>query len=265
MTKVYVKESDLAHHVYQDICEEALQVGEKYGLTDIQINLYNHICRGDFYFRNGDGDMLFNPGSKGIGWYHDRDWVKKQLQPLIKAGLVVFEKVNDCRDGRYTSWYFYDSRYQRKQLIEAGCFASSWRMFTLKEKLDLPDGWFQSETHKAGGLEWSMREGGYYIDFSFKGKKMPYGGTDLGDAILNVFSYIEAIENPYPITEKQKQKIEEDILVAKKEKKRFVKSCYEYAIHTEYSEEQKREWQTIDNYISEMKEKYEIKKIKPLV
>lgn len=260
MATVYVKDSDLAKYVYQDICKEALRVGEEYKLTDVQINLYNHICRGDFYFRNGDGDMFFNPESKGNGWSHDRTWVKKQFRPLIKAGLVVFEKANDCRDGRFTSWYFYDSRYKRKQLIEAGCFASSRKMFTLKEKLDLPDGWFQSKTHKAEELTWSIREGGYYIDFRFKGKKMPYGGTDLGDAIHNVFSYIETIENPYPLTESQKQRIEANVKAVREGKEEYIKLCYEYAIHTEYSEEQRKEWQALTNYIAEMKEKYKKRK-----
>lgn len=257
MTNLYVKDSDLAKYVYDDICEEAEKIGEQYKLTDIQINLYNHICRGDFCFRDGDGDMFFNPNSNGIGWSHDRKWVQKQLRPLLTAGIVTFEKIKNRRNKRYTDWYFYDSRYKREHMVVAGSLSDSRTMFELKKKLNLPDGWFHSPDKKIGDLEWQIDKHGY-IKFRYKGKHILYEGNELNQAVHYISPFVESIENPYTLTAFQKQKIEEDVIAVKEGKKERIGICLKYARETDESRERKRELQEINNYIAEMKEKYEL-------
>ena len=66
--------------------------------------------------RNDVGQLFFDIHAKGIGWSHDRKWVKKQMQRLIKLGLVKHEIRHDCRDSRYTSWYFYDATKELDRL-----------------------------------------------------------------------------------------------------------------------------------------------------
>jgi predicted nucleic-acid-binding Zn-ribbon protein len=59
--------------------------------------------------RNGNGQLFFDINGKGIGYRHDRNWVKKKMKKLIDLELVKFESRHDCRNGKYTSWYFYDA------------------------------------------------------------------------------------------------------------------------------------------------------------
>ena len=125
---------------YEDVCQKAIQIKEQYNLTDTQTLLYNHICRGDFKLRNEDGQKFYDENNNGFGWSGDRKWVKKQLKPLIDANLVAFKSLNDCRDSRYVSWYFYDSNYKLNDLIAASCYVTTYKLAEIKHYLNLPDG-----------------------------------------------------------------------------------------------------------------------------
>lgn len=115
--KVY-KKRDLEDYTYDFICDEALQAQQKFNLNTFQTNIYNHLCQGDFALRNGNGQMFFDPESGGMGHEHDRNWVESHIRPLLKHGLVKIKKgVRDCNGAQYTSWYFYDPRYDLENLI----------------------------------------------------------------------------------------------------------------------------------------------------
>lgn len=172
---VYQKDRNLKDYIYPFMSERGLQVAEEYNLTRTQANLYDFICRGDFKLRNGDGDMFFNPKSKGIGWSHSREWVQKELSPLIHAGLVKLDKVHDCRDARYTSWYFYDSRFELKNLVCSNSFAGVDAIHRIKAKLNLPDGWFDGSPSKQyGDIGWSVGRYGQTA-FNYKGEHIASG------------------------------------------------------------------------------------------
>ncbi len=97
-------------YVPQELHPEAIKVGEDLGLDNETVNIYNSICMGGFNLYNGDGDMFFNPKSEGIGYFHDRNWTKKKLAPLVKAGLVTFESNVAPRDKRYRIYFWYSSK-----------------------------------------------------------------------------------------------------------------------------------------------------------
>lgn len=63
---------------YRGVCQKALDVQKKYKLTDVQTLMYNHICRGDFYFRNGDAQSFYDFKQKGFGWDDSKTWVKRK-------------------------------------------------------------------------------------------------------------------------------------------------------------------------------------------
>lgn len=113
------KKANLEDCTYDYICDEALEIQKKYNLDNIQLNMYNYLCQGDFSSRNGDLQMFFDPNNKGLGWDNSRNYVEKKLKILIKNGLIKVKKgVHDCYDPKYTSWYFYDTRYELNDLID---------------------------------------------------------------------------------------------------------------------------------------------------
>jgi hypothetical protein len=157
---------------YADISNIALNAKEKYNLTDTQTLLYNHICRGDFYLRNETGQKFYDKEHKGFGHPASRDWVKKQFQPLIKAGLVKFKSLNDCRDARYTSWYFYDPKYKLEELIDANCYVSTKKLALIKHYLNLADG-FEKQNIKYNDVEFIYEKNRGYT-FKYKGQDSMY-------------------------------------------------------------------------------------------
>lgn len=172
---------------YNDVCEKALEVKEKCGLTDVQTLLYNHICRGDFKLRNEDGQNFHDKNNNGFGWGGDRNWVKKQLKPLIKDGLVKFESLHDCRDGKYTSWYFYSPEYDINDLVDAGCFVNTELLVKIKHYLNLEDG-FDKKNKTYGDIEFIHNEKGY--TFKYKGQENVYLWDDNGKIVEeNIFIF----------------------------------------------------------------------------
>jgi hypothetical protein len=158
---------------YDNVCQKALDAQKKYNLTDTQTLLYNHICRGDFYLRNEDGEKFYHHHNNGFGWSGDRKWVKKQMQPLVKAGLVKHESLHNCRDPRYTSWVWYDADYDYNELINASCYVTTSKIFMIKHYLNLPDG-FKKKNVTYGDFEfiynnniWSLRYKGQEDNISF--------------------------------------------------------------------------------------------------
>lgn len=117
---------------YDNVCQKALDVQKEFSLTDTQMFLYNHICRGDFKLRNSDGQKFYDRNNEGFGWSGDRKWVKNKFKKLISAGLVNFSSVRNCRDYRYTSWYFYDSNYILNDLVDAGCYVRAHKLAMIK-------------------------------------------------------------------------------------------------------------------------------------
>lgn len=154
---------------YIDVCEKALEAKEKYDLTDTQTLLYNHICRGDFKLRNEDGQNFYDKNNKGFGYSGSREWVKKNFKSLIKNGLVTFESLHDCRDGKYTSWYFYDPNYHLEELIDASCYVSVNKLFMIKYYLNLPDG-FNKRNKTYGDIEFIYNEKAKFQPYTFKYK-----------------------------------------------------------------------------------------------
>lgn len=164
---------------YLDISEKALNAKEKYGLTDVQTLLYNHICRGDFKLRNDQGQKFYDKENEGFGWGGRRMWVKSQFNPLIKKRIVKFKELHDCNDKKYTSWYFYCPGFKLKDLIDAGCYSSVWKLAMLKHYFNLPDGFSKNE--KYGDLEFISNRKGY--SFKYKGEDNIYEWDHRGDGI----------------------------------------------------------------------------------
>ena len=162
---------------YADICEKALQVKEQLKLTDTQTLLYNHICRGDFKLRNEDGQLFYDPKNNGFGWSGDRKWVKKQFQKLIDAGLVAFKSLNDCRDSRYTSWYFYSLDHDINDLVDASCYVTTYKLAEIKNHLNLPDGFDKNTTY--GDVQFIKQKNRY--TFKYKGEKSIYAWDHNGE------------------------------------------------------------------------------------
>lgn len=157
---------------YVNISEKAMNAKKKYKLTDTQTLLYNHICRGDFKLRNEDGQLFYDENNNGFGWSGSRDWVKKQFEPLIKSGIVKFKSLRDCRDGKYTSWYFYDPKFELKELIDASCYVTTHKLAMIKHYLKLPDG-FAKQNKKYGDVEFIFNKKDGYT-FKYKGEESIY-------------------------------------------------------------------------------------------
>lgn len=175
---------------YSDISQKALDVQKEYSLTDIQTHLYNHICRGDFKLRNGDGQSFYDPDHEGFGYHDDRNWVKRQFSKLIRKKLVNFTSLHDCRDGKYTSWYFWDPTYELDDLIDASCYVSTHKIAMIKHYLNLPDG-FEKRNKTYGDLELIYNENRatlpiinpFKYTFKYKGEGSIYGWDMDGQGI----------------------------------------------------------------------------------
>ncbi len=172
---------------YADISDKALQAKEKYNLTDTQTLLYNHICRGDFKLRNEDGQNFYDRDNKGFGWSGSREWVKNQFKELIKVGLVKFESLHDCRDGKYTSWYFYCPEFKLSDLIDASCYVSTHNIAMIKHYLNLPDG-FDKKNKTYGDIEFIHNKKGY--TFKYKGEENIYGWDNNGKGIKSDLTWL---------------------------------------------------------------------------
>ena len=194
---------------YEDISTKALEAKEKYNLTDTQTLLYNHICRGDFKLRNEDGQNFYDKDNNGFGWRGSREWVKKQFQPLIKAGLVKFESIHDCRDGKYTSWYFYCPQFDLNDLIDAFCYVSTGKIAMIKHYLNLPDG-FNKKNQTYGDIEFIHNKKGY--SFKYKGEENIYGWDSNGEGNKRDLTWLTGKQTyNYAIYKEQFQELIHDI------------------------------------------------------
>lgn len=157
---------------YKNIPDEILSFQKEHSLTDVQTLLYNHIVRGDFKLRNEDGQLFYCKENNGFGWSGDRQWVKRQFKKLIDKGLVKFESVKDCRDPRYTSWYFYSPNHDINELVDAGCYVRTWKLAFMKHHLNLPDG-FDKKNKTYGDVEFIYNKKKGYT-FKYKGEENIY-------------------------------------------------------------------------------------------
>jgi len=176
---------------YADVSKISLEAKEKYNLTDTQTLLYNHICRGDFKLRNEDGQNFYDKENNGFGWSGSREWVKKQFTPLIKEGLVKFTSLHDCRDGKYTSWYFYCPQFDLNDLVDASCYASTGKLAMIKHYLKLEDG-FNKKNKIYGDIAFiydeSKKQRGY--TFKYKGEGSIYSWDNNGEGKKQDLSWL---------------------------------------------------------------------------
>lgn len=158
---------------YKNIPDEILAFQKEHNLTDVQTLLYNHIAHGDFKLRNEDGQLFYDKDNRGFGCYGDRKWVKKQFKKLIDKGIVKQDIVYDCRDPRYTSWYFYSSKHNIKDMVNAGCYMRAWLLTHIKHHFNLPDG-FDKKNKTYGDIEFIYHKKKGYT-FKYKGEENIYG------------------------------------------------------------------------------------------
>ena len=158
---------------YSNVCKKALAVQKKYKLSDAQTLMYNHICRGDFYLRNGLGKEMYDLHHDlySDGGSNDRKWVKRQLQILIDAKLVKFEALRNCRSQQCVSWVFYDPKFKYESLVNAECFVTTHALALIKYYLKLPDG-FYKDNKTYGKVKFLYKDGAY--GFEYKGVSHGY-------------------------------------------------------------------------------------------
>ena len=153
---------------YSDISQKALDVKDKYNLSDEQTTLYDLICRGDFKLRNGNIYIDYLDVE-----YLDKDYVNKLLKPLMKDGLVKLEKLHDLpRDWRYTSWYWYCPEFDINSLIDSDDSYYTDLLMFVKETLNLPDG-FDKRNVTYGDITFLCKESDYGYRYSFIYKNEP--------------------------------------------------------------------------------------------
>lgn len=153
---------------YDNICSKALEIQKQLNLTPTQTLLYNHICRGDFYLRNGDGQCFYDINHGGFGYFGSREWMRLQMKKLVSKNIVKFDKIYDCRDPRCTSWVWYDSRAKYENLIDAGRYSSCHALAMVRYYLNLPD-WFPREGKVCDELYIEKNKNG----MTFKYKNIP--------------------------------------------------------------------------------------------
>lgn len=172
---------------YDNICQKALQIKEELNLTDTQTLLYNHICRGDFKLRNEDGQSFYHEDNNGFGWSGDRKWVKAQLKKLIDNNLVKFQSVNDCRDSRYSSWYFFSPEHDINDLVDAGCYVTTSKLAEIKNHFNLPDGFDKNQTY--GDVQFIKHKKKGYT-FKYKGEDSIYSWDHNGKGIKQDLTWL---------------------------------------------------------------------------
>lgn len=96
-------------YVPKTISPKAFELAIKYDLSNLEFNFLNYFYVENKAMRNDVAQLFYEIQHNGIGWSGDRKWVKAQMKKIIDLGLVKFEIRYDCRDSRYTSWYFYDA------------------------------------------------------------------------------------------------------------------------------------------------------------
>lgn len=180
---------------YKDVSEKALNLQKELNLTDVQTLLYNHICRGDFYLRNGDGQSFYDKNTNGFNWTGNREWVKKQFKPLIKNGYVIFESLRNCRSKRYTSWVFYAKEFEYKSLMDASSYLYTDRLAKIKTKFNIPDGCPKNTLF--GDVEFVQDKNGYAL--KYKGEMNtyfwnPYGGRTKFDKVQYHYRFQRVIQ-----------------------------------------------------------------------
>lgn len=104
---------------------KSICIESNFKVTNIQANILNHLLDSNIFLSNGDGSMFYNLKEKGIGWSHSRDWVKSQLGPFIKSGLINFKSVPSSRDNRYRIWYFFENNDVNNDLFKKYCTSHS--------------------------------------------------------------------------------------------------------------------------------------------
>lgn len=109
MTYIPLVVEEVKEYVPKVTNSKALELAIKHDLTVLEFSFLNYFYETSKALRNDKGQTFFDMNSKGIGWQYDRKWVKRKMQRLIDLGLVKHEIRYDCRDPRYTSWYFYDA------------------------------------------------------------------------------------------------------------------------------------------------------------
>jgi len=107
---------EVKSYVPEKTNQKALELAKKHNLTYLEFNFLNFFYETGKAMRNGNAQLFYDIYDKGIGWSHDRKWAKEKMKRLITLDLVKVEKRHDCRDGRYTSWYFYDAAKQLDHL-----------------------------------------------------------------------------------------------------------------------------------------------------
>lgn len=182
---------------YNNICQKALDAKSKYKLNNVQTELYNHVCRKDFYLSNEDGQKFYDDDNNGFGWSGDREWVKRKFNVLVKNKLVKFEKAIAPRDARYRIWHWYDPEVDFEDLIDAGCFVSTHKLFVIKKYLNLPDGFDKNATY--GDMQFIKTMHEYIgcppmLQYSFKYKKYTcnFKRDAFDDMIHQVFDAIQS-------------------------------------------------------------------------
>ena len=119
MLYIPIFKKGVERYVPKKINQKAFELSVKYNLNTIEFNFLNFFYDTKKSMRNGNGQLFFDINNNGIGWDQDRNWVKEKMKNLINLGLVKFETKHDCRDERYTSWYFYDSEKNLDELKHA--------------------------------------------------------------------------------------------------------------------------------------------------
>lgn len=176
---------------YADVCEKALEIKKQYNLTDVQTLLYNHICREDFYLRNGNGQMYYDLQHQGSGYFTDCNWVKRQLSKLIDNKLVKIEKRRDCRDKRCQSIYFYCPNCNIEDLINSSCFVSTHNLAMIKHYFKLPDG-FSRRNSKYGDIEFLYKDRRYGFKYKGVASQFNFAWDDFSDMLHFLWETIEA-------------------------------------------------------------------------
>ena len=152
---------------YSDISQKALDVKDKYNLSEEQTTLYDLICRGDFKLK--DGRIYIDYDNKE---YHDKTYINKLMKPLINDGLVKLIKLRNIVNLRYTNWYWYCPEFVFDSLVGTDDYHYPMLLVKLKQILNLPDG-FDKRNKTYGDITFLQNQHGYY-SFIYKNEPNLY-------------------------------------------------------------------------------------------